>query len=166
MTVEASRQEGERSRTRRSAWWAVISAVVGVVVGVGVGWLLFAPSSVNAEAEALARDMTAAWDAGDADAVLDMMPEDAVKRCPRGTFRADGEGAGSIAADVEYSTQLAIEMGPDVLVSGSEPPLRVLVIGTISAEGSDDEGTPYVEQLTMVDDDGELKVAEMVITLE
>ena len=49
----------------------------------------------------LARDMTAAWDAGDADAVLAMMTEDAVKRCPRATFRADGEGAGSIAADVE-----------------------------------------------------------------
>lgn len=166
MTVEASRQEGERSVARRIVWWAVIGAVVGAVIGVGAGWLLFAPSSMNAEAEALARDMTAAWDAGDADAVLAMMTEDAVKRCPRGTFRADGEGAGSIAADVEYSTQLAIEMDPDVLVSGSEPPLRVLVIGTIRAEGSDDEGTPYVEQLTVVDDDGELKVAEMVITLE
>jgi len=166
VTVDTSRQEGERSRTRRRAWWAVIGAGVGAVVGVGVGWLLFAPPSVNVEAEALARDITAAWDAGDADAVLAMMTEDAVKRCPRGTFRADGEGASSIAADVEYSTWLDIEMDSDVLVSGPEPPLRVLVVGTISAEGSDEEGTPYVEQLTMVDDDGELKVAEMVITLE
>jgi hypothetical protein len=69
----------ERAGTPRSNWLLIsLVALIAAAVGLGAGYLLFAQTSgaaVDADVEALLDDWWAAADAGDADAVLAMMPE-------------------------------------------------------------------------------------------
>ena len=153
-----------RTGTKHRWWIAMLVAVLGLAAGLGLGWLLFNPSSMNPQAEALARDYLAAWDAGDTEAVLAMMTADGIKQCPRGTFRAADTTATGLAADVEYSTRFALHTGPDVIMSNPEPPLRVLLLTSVASEGSSTDGTPGTSELTIVEDNGQLKIAKLVWT--
>ena len=69
----------ERAGTPRARWLLTsLVALIAAAVGLGAGYLLFAPDSgaeIDADVEALLDDWWAAADAGDADAVLAMMPE-------------------------------------------------------------------------------------------
>lgn len=66
---------------RRTNWLlVVIVGLVAAALGVGAGYLLFAPSAAteaepNAEVQAMLDDWWAASEAGDVDAMLGMMPE-------------------------------------------------------------------------------------------
>jgi len=98
---------------------------------------------------------------GRSDGCLAMTTEDGTRKCPRGTFRADEDGTACVAADVEGSTNYAIDMGPDAIVSGSEPPLRVLYFCMVGDEDRNVDAMVALTELTMMEVDGQLKVAEM-----
>lgn len=142
----------------RSWIGALVALIVGLAVGVGAGWLLFTPDSVNPEAEALVRDHLAAWNAGDPDAVLALMTEDAVMLgASGGPYYAAEDGTDGIAYLVEEMSDMDFLMTDGPILSGPEPPITVWTVTLITDEGVD---YPGLVTLTIEDVDGTLLIAE------
>ena len=77
---EASRAEERTGRPRTRWLLAVVVGLVAAAVGLGAGYLLFAPdpgADVDADVEALLDDFYAAVNEGDIEAIQEMSVEDA-----------------------------------------------------------------------------------------
>lgn len=151
--------------TRSASRWlsALIALIVGLSVGLGAGWLVFTPDSVNAEAEALVQDYVAAWDAGDPEAVLALMTDGAVlldSLGPANASFASLDGTDSIAYKVDEMSDRDFRLTDDPTLSGSDMPITAWVVMTITVEEFGYEPIPGLLTLTIEDIGGNLLISQ------
>ncbi|MGA7688823.1 MAG: nuclear transport factor 2 family protein [Jiangellales bacterium] len=147
----------DRMSSRVMPW--LVSGVVGVALGLGAGWLIFAPTSANAEVAALIDDYLEAWDAGDGEAVVSFMTEDGVHFSGGASEgkAANDDGALGLAAFVERLDWATFERVSDPVVSEG-PPYEAAIIVQLTNTGQD--SFEAVEAFSIVEgDDGALRIA-------
>lgn len=149
----------------RNRLTTLVALLVGLSVGLGAGWLLFTPDSVNRQAEALVQDYVAAWDTGHPDAVLALMTEGAVLfdgLGPSGSFDASFaslDGTNGIAYKVDEMSEMDFRLTDDPTLSGSEIPTTAWVVMTITFEEGF-EPLPGLLTLTIEDIGGNLLISQ------
>ena len=152
---------GGRKPTRWR-WVAVVAAVVAAaLLGLLGGRMIFAPEQVPDEVQTLVDDYTAAWDAGDGDAVVALMTEDGAHysdEAQQGKMAAD-DGPLGLAALVDRWEYLTFEPASELVATHDGPPYEVARVIHISEPNSSGEGFEAVEVYLIVRDaDGSLKI--------
>lgn len=148
-------------QSRRLPWWAgALALVLAVAVGVGIGFLASGRASATSpaadpEVEQFVDDLSAAWNAYDADAIRAIATDDAVLN----TRDLTATGALSLETRVEdyRADGVSLERVGDPIVSdvGDAIDVATLLRGGIS-EGNQAKA---ILVLRLVRDDGTLKVA-------
>lgn len=148
----------DRKNSRMMPW--LVSGVVGIALGLGAGWLVFAPTSADAEVAALIDDYLAAWDAGDGEAVVSFMTEDGVHYSADAQQgkAANDDGALGLAAYVERIGWATLEPVSDPIVSDG-PPYEAAVIVRLTFPNGQDSDEAVENFFIVEDDDGSLKIA-------
>ena len=110
-----------RKSSRLMPW--LVSGAAGVALGLGAGWLVFAPTPADAEVAALIDDYIAAWDAGDGAAAVSLMTEDGVHYSADAQQgkAANDDGALGLAAFVERIGWATLEPVGDPIISEGPP---------------------------------------------
>lgn len=155
MSVSQTSVRGPRSRVM--PW--LIGGVLGAALGLGAGWLAFAPTSADVEVASLIDDYLAAWDAGDGEAVVSFMTEDGVHfsgGAAQGKA-ADDDGGLGLAAFVDRLEWVTFERVSDPVVSEG-PPYVAAVIVRVGNEGQDSFETAEIFKIVEAED-GSLKIA-------
>jgi ketosteroid isomerase-like protein len=152
---------GGRKPTRWR-WVAVVAAVVAAaLLGLLGGRMIFAPEQVPDEVQTLVDDYTAAWDAGDGDAVVALMTEDGAhysNEAQEGKLAAD-DGPLGLAALVDGWEGLTFEPASELVATHDGPPYEVARVLNVRPETSSTEGQDVVEIYLIVRDaDGSLKI--------
>ena len=155
--MEVPSQATVAHRTCVMSW--MVGGAVGVALGLGAGWLVFAPTPADADVAALIDGYLAAWDAGDGAAVVSLMTEDGVHYsggAQQGKV-ANDDGALGLAAFVERFEWGTFEaVGAPIVSDG--PPYEAAVIVRLTNNGQD--SVEAVEAFLIVeDDDGSLRIA-------
>lgn len=159
MTTHASH---EMTKSRGVSRWVatLVAALVGVAAGIGVGFLLFSPKPMNAEVDALVRDYIAAWDAGDGQAVMDLMTDNATHTSFTYPSGITGDQIGAAVRTHEPSRFEAIG---DVIVAGGAEPYEasnvVRITDQDSAGNYDPSGVEFVNTYYIVEVDGQLLIS-------
>lgn len=159
MTTHATH---EMTKSRGTANWvaALVAALAGVAAGIGVGFLLFSPKPMNTEVDALVRDYIAAWDAGDGQAVMALMTDDATHTSFEYPSGITGDEIGTAVRTHEPSR---IEAIGDVIVAGGVAPYEASNIVRITdqdgAGNYEPSGVEFVNTYYVVEDDGQLLIA-------
>jgi hypothetical protein len=152
----------EMTKRRGVAGWvaALVAALVGVAAGIGVGFLLFSPKPMNADVDALVRDYVAAWDAGDGQAVMALMTDDATHTSFIYPSGITGDQIGAAVTTHEPSRFEAIG---DVIVAGSAAPYEasnvVRITDRDSAGNYDPSGVEFVITYDIVEVDDQLLIS-------
>lgn len=149
-----------RPSSRMLPW--LVSGAAGVALGLGAGWLVFAPASGDADLEvaALIDDYIAAWDAGDGAAVVSLMTEDGVHYSADAQQgkAANDDGALGLAALVERIGWATLEPVGDPIVSEG-PPYEAAVIVRLTFPNGQESFEAVDNFFIVEDDDGVLKIA-------
>lgn len=143
-------------------WVAVVAAVVAAaLLGVLGGRFLFASEQVPDEVQTLVDEYTAAWDAGDGDAVVALMTEDGAHysgEAQEGKMAAD-DGPLGLAALVDRWEYLTFEPASELVATHDGPPYEVARVINVSESSSSEGGFEAVEvYLIVADADGSLKI--------
>jgi len=159
MTTHATQ---EVTKSRGAVHWvaALVAALVGVAAGIGVGFLLFSPKPMNADVDALVRDYVAAWDAGDGQAVMALMTDDATHT----SFAYPSGISGiEIAGAVRTTEPSRFEAIGDVIVAGSAAPYEasnvVRITGQDELGNYEPSGVEFVNTYDVVEVDGQLLIS-------
>jgi uncharacterized protein (TIGR02246 family) len=154
MTTHAA---DDRTKTRPGGWIAaLIAALVALVVGIGVGFLAFSPKPMNAEVDSLVRDYIAAWDAGDGQAVLDLMTDDGTHTSFQYRSGYSGDQLSRIVASHEGSR---FEVIGEVIVAGDSAPYEASHVARITDQDeAGSTGAVFVNNYVIVEVDGQLKI--------
>lgn len=125
----------DRKSSRLMPW--LVSGAAGVALGLGAGWLVFAPTPADAEVAALIDDYIAAWDAGDGAAAVSLMTEDGVHYSADAQQgkAANDDGALGLAALVERIGWATLEPVGDPIISEGPPTRRPSSSGSPSPTG-------------------------------
>jgi hypothetical protein len=127
---------------------------VALVVGLGAGWLLFSPDTIDNEVGKLVRDSTAAWDAGDGDAAVALMTANGKHYDWTRPSGMSGEQiADSITQDAEPSSFTVIG---DTMISTDGPTREVAYPMRI---GDDEDYWDCVALATVVDTEDGPRIA-------
>ena len=148
----------DRKSSRLMPW--LISGTAGVALGLGAGWLVFAPTAADAEVAALIDDYIAAWDAGDGAAAVSLMTEDGVHYSADAQQgkAANDDGALGLAALVERIGWASLEPVGDPIISDGPPYEAAIIVRLTFPNGQ--ESFEAVDNFVIVeDDDGTLKIA-------
>lgn len=138
--------------------------VAALVVGLGASWLIARngdQTDFESDVVQLVEDYLRAWDAGDGDAVVALMTDDGVHTCPLGTFAVDDDNAAGLIRAVERMGVDDFVLLSDAIVAGPEAPTEVSVYLSINGPYSE---TPGLAQYTVVEQDGELRIARSIFT--
>lgn len=151
----------ERQQRRRRTWPVVVAAaVLAALVGLGSGYLLFAPGptdEVPAEVEQLLTDYWAAASDGDADAIFGMLTEDAQ------FFPGVGSPPNSLSvlrSVIEGWADVPIELVGDPILIGGEGWYHVAQLGIFGGEETMGryDYDEYLYVMRLEEQDGVLKI--------
>lgn len=151
-TVGESRSAVGVGRTADPASWTMraLAVLAALLVGVGVGWLLFRDAGVPSDVEQLVEDYERAWLDGDGDRAIEYMTDGARFVSPR-YVAAGGISGDELATHISTSPVAGLEFRGIESVVGDSP---YVVVTTGSFAGRDGIGVYYI-----VDEDGELRIA-------
>ncbi len=149
-----------KSRARVPAF--VLGAMA---LGLLIGWFT-APSDdeqtdFESDVAQLVEDYRAAWDAGDGEAVLALMADNGVHTCPLGRFEVSDDDGAALMGAVERLEGDDFVLLSDPIMAGTETPTDVSVYLAIDSPNS---RIPGLAQYRIIEQEGELRIAESIFT--
>lgn len=177
-TVESTEQgtSAAQAGARAGPGWLRTSLIAGLalMIGLGAGWLAFAPEPPNdtdRQIQSLVDDYVAAWDAHDGQAVVALMTKDGVHYSGGAAGGKDASGdslARSLAFFVEHhAAGISFASVNDAVIRTQDgPPYLVANVVELGMSTSGSETEQAVAVYRIVPEDGVLKIQVETFLIE